>query len=109
MRFDFLFRGEEQIDVKILESTSSITMHSLNLDIKSFTISVADTTFKPTSVTNPSKDTVKFSFDAQLHKSDNAQISITFSGTVSKKMKGYFTIFPLNNTLVFTNAKRFKK
>lgn len=97
------------INLKLTQETNEIVLHSLNLDIKQVSFSYAEHTYKPISITNPSKDTVKFTFDQLLSKCDSAQLFISFSGSVSKKMKGYEEFRCSINIARFYECKAFQE
>ncbi|KAG6104992.1 hypothetical protein E4U31_001675 [Claviceps sp. LM219 group G6] len=97
------FDGTVVIDLDVVQDSSSVSLHTLELDIHSSKISANGQTVRPdadsVSVTLSSNPKVsydeptqvsKFEFDGSLAKGSSAQLEIKFTGQLNDKMAGFY-------------------
>ncbi len=98
---NFTFAGNETIDVSISESSSNITLNSLDIDIQSASITVGGSVLKTETITyNKESETCTLAF-AQEIPIGNGEIHIAFSGILNDKLRGFYRsqyIDPEGNT-----------
>ncbi|XP_078311638.1 puromycin-sensitive aminopeptidase-like [Crassostrea virginica] len=88
----FTFKGQEIIDVKVLSSTSSITLNSEEIEIQSAHYKAADAGDPSLAAEvkfEPDNATVVLSFPSSLQPG-SGQLSIDFTGQLNDKMKGFY-------------------
>ena len=88
---NFTFRGEESIDIEVVESTSSITLNSIEITIQSCELVFNDGTRQPSSdVTfDESQETVTIGFDSEI-PTGIARLNIQFTGELNDKLRGFY-------------------
>ena len=87
----FTFAGEETIEVEVLESTSSLTLHSVEIEIASCQLTLQDnTTLHPEDTTfDERRQTVSFGFESPLPKGP-ARLDIRFVGQINDRLRGFY-------------------
>ena len=88
---DFTFKGEETINVELLEPTDSITLNSIEIDVKFCEVMTggagvhdpAETTF------DEEAETVTFRFNETL-PAGAARLEIGFTGELNDKLRGFY-------------------
>ena len=88
---NFTFRGEESVDIEVVESTSSITLNSIEIAIQSCELVFNDGTRQPSSdVTfDESQETVAIEFDSEI-PTGIARLNIQFTGDLNDKLRGFY-------------------
>ena len=98
---NFTFAGNETIDVSISESSSNITLNSLDIDIQSASITVGGFVLKTETITyNKESETCTLAFVQEI-PIGNGEIHIAFSGILNDKLRGFYRsqyIDPEGNT-----------
>jgi aminopeptidase N len=82
---DETFHGEETIDVDVKEPVSSVTMHSVGIDVTSAKINGAAAAVTK----NPSDETITFSVGQPL-ATGAGTIALVFDGEISKQLRGLY-------------------
>lgn len=88
----FTFKGQETIDVKVLSSTTSITLNSEEIEIQSACYKAADAgdqNLKAEVKFEPENASVVLSFPSALQPG-SGQLCIDFTGELNDKMKGFY-------------------
>ncbi|KAG6009198.1 hypothetical protein E4U21_003051 [Claviceps maximensis] len=86
------FDGTVVIDLDVAEESSSISLHTLELDIHSSKISANGQTISSSPKVSYHEPTQvsKFDFDGSLAKGSQAQLEIKFTGQLNDKMAGFY-------------------
>lgn len=91
----FTFDGSVTIDIDVVESSKSITLHTL--DLKLHTVKISSNgqviTDSPRISHNAESQTSTFDFDSELPQGSKATLDITFTGEVNKIMAGFSRSF----------------
>lgn len=86
----FKFNGEVLIDLDVLEKSSFITLHTLELELLEYHVIDNNETLKPIEVvTNDDKQTTTFKFNKEF-QNDKVQLYIKFIGELNDKMAGFY-------------------
>ena len=87
----FTFRGEEVVEVEVVESTSEITLNCVEIAVQSCGLSGADgqTSTPRETVFDESQETVTFRFDSPIAPG-RRQLSIQFTGELNDKLRGFY-------------------
>lgn len=88
----FKFDGQTAIDLQVNETSSSVELHALDLEIHETKLIVGSKEFTPLSST-PKKDddSIVFEFDNNVLKAgEKAQLRIKFTGELNDKMAGFY-------------------
>lgn len=88
----FTFKGQETIDVKVLSSTTSITLNSEEIEIQSACYKATDAgdqNLKAEVKFEPENASVVLSFPSALQPG-SGQLCIDFTGELNDKMKGFY-------------------
>ncbi len=88
---DFTFRGDESIEIEVLEPTSTIALNSAEIAIQSCTLTLSDgSALSPveTSV-NEEDETAAFRFGVEL-PAGRATLALEFSGELNDKLRGFY-------------------
>ncbi|KAH8715028.1 Aminopeptidase 2, mitochondrial [Beauveria bassiana] len=88
----FTFNGKVVIDLDIVEDSSSITLHSLEIGIRAVNITSGGTEISQglAIVQDEQRQTTTISFAGRLNKGDKAQLELTFDGQLNNKMVGFY-------------------
>ncbi|MFQ5875096.1 MAG: M1 family metallopeptidase, partial [Dehalococcoidia bacterium] len=88
---EFIFQGEERVEVEMVEPTSSITLNAAELQISSAQVSLDNGIVLPVRQTDldESAETVTFSFDRSLPRGP-ATLAINFTGTLNDQLRGFY-------------------
>ena len=87
----FTFRGEEVVDVEVVESTSEISLNCVEIAIQSCGLTGKDgQTSTPNDISfDESQETVTFKFDSPIAPG-RRQLSIRFTGELNDKLRGFY-------------------
>ena len=87
----FTFRGEEAVDIEVVEASSEITLNSSDIDILSSKLTVeGGSVLTPRDVVlDDSKETATFVFDSEI-PTGPATLEITFTGELNDKLRGFY-------------------
>ena len=88
---DFAFRGEETVDIEVLEPTTRITLNCVTLTIRSCRVVLPDgSTRTPTDTSlMAEEETVTFTFREPLPEGQ-AKIRIEFTGELNDRLRGFY-------------------
>ena len=88
---EFAFRGEEAVDIEVLESTSTITLNCAEIAIQGSKVVLPDGTSMDSrpAVLDDMKETATLLFDSPLPIGP-AKLQITFTGELHDKLRGYY-------------------
>ena len=88
---EFTFRGEETVDIEVLEPTSAITLNCVEIDVQSCRLTLGDgTVVSPRdTVFDESRETVGFDFSPAIPPG-SAQLDIRFTGELNDKLRGFY-------------------
>ena len=88
---DFTFRGQEAVDVQLIEPSSSITLNCVEIGIHSCAVVVEDgTRISPINTRfDESAETVTFEFDSAIDAGP-ARLEIEFTGELNDKLRGFY-------------------
>jgi puromycin-sensitive aminopeptidase len=88
---DFTFRGDESIEIEVLEPTSTIALNSVEIAIQSCTLTLSDgSTLSPVETTmNEEDETAVFRFGGKL-PAGRATLALEFSGELNDKLRGFY-------------------
>ena len=93
----FTFRGQVSISFTTREFTNKIVLHSKNLEIKNYSISIANESISITQIYKDEKtDFLTFSTDLFLESGMNYTLKIEFNGIISNKLYGFYKSSYLN-------------
>ncbi|KAK4659472.1 Aminopeptidase 2 mitochondrial [Podospora pseudocomata] len=89
---DFTFDGTVVIDLDVAEDSKSISLHTLELDVHSATVSSEGQTVSssPKISYNETTQVTTFDFDNEVPKGKKAQLEIKFTGQLNDKMAGFY-------------------
>ena len=87
----FTFEGKQTIDVEVLTSTSTIVMHSAEIEVGSTSLTLDDgTTLTPESIDyDTDLETVTLSFAEEL-RAGPAHLSMSFTGELNDRLRGFY-------------------
>ena len=87
----FTFEGKQTIDVEVLTSTSTIVMHSAEIEVGSTSLTLDDgTTLTPESIDyDTDLETVTLSFAEEL-QAGPARLSMSFTGELNDRLRGFY-------------------
>jgi puromycin-sensitive aminopeptidase len=88
---DFTFRGEESVEIEILEPTSTIVLNCADIEIQSTTLSLSDgTVLSPVETSlDDKKETATFRFASPLPVGA-ADLGIEFTGGLNDRLRGFY-------------------
>ena len=88
----FTFEGTVVIDLDVVKDTSSVSLHTLELDVHSVKVSTdgAVLSSSPSVSYTADSQTTKIDFDGTLVKGSKAQLELTFTGSLNDKMAGFY-------------------
>ena len=88
---DFTFRGEETVDIQVLEPTSAISLDCIEIAIQSCRLTLDDgASFSPTATLfDEPRETVTFDFGSTI-PSGAARLDIRFTGELNDKLRGFY-------------------
>ncbi|CAK7268956.1 Aminopeptidase 2 mitochondrial [Sporothrix epigloea] len=88
----FTFEGTVVIDLDVVNDTSSVSLHTLELDVHSVKVSSNGTVVSSSPSVSFTEDnqTTKIDFDGTLTKGSKAQLELVFTGTLNDKMAGFY-------------------
>ena len=88
---DSTFRGEDTVDIEVLEPTVDITLNCVEIDIQSCRLTLGDgAAMSPNdTVFDESQETATFKFDATI-PAGPAQLDIWFTGELNDKLRGFY-------------------
>ncbi|CAK7223929.1 Aminopeptidase 2 mitochondrial [Sporothrix bragantina] len=88
----FTFEGTVVIDLDVVNDTSSVSLHTLELDVHSVKVSTdgAVLSSSPNVSYTADSQTTKLDFDGTLAKGSKAQLELTFTGSLNDKMAGFY-------------------
>lgn len=90
------FDGLVKIDVDIAEDSKTVTVHTLEIEIKNAVLSVSSLDGKVSTLSNPEitsdtdKQTTTFAFTDVLPKGGKATLEVNFVGELNDKMAGFY-------------------
>ena len=89
---DLIRTADSPCSLEVQEDTTSIVLNTLELDIKSATISSDGTevTSSPKITYDEPTQRTTFSFDKKLSAGSKAQVDITFIGSLNDKLAGFY-------------------
>ena len=87
----FTFRGEEAVDIEVLEPSSEITLNSADIDILSGRLTVdGGSVLTPQDIAlDESQETATFVFESEI-PAGPATLEITFTGELNDKLRGFY-------------------
>ena len=86
----FTFRGEENIAVDVVETTSKIVLNAIELQVQSATLTKNGTTIKAAEIhLDSSQETVTLDF-AQAVAPGKAELAVEFTGILNDKLRGFY-------------------
>ena len=87
----FTFRGEEAVDIDVVEPSSEITLNSTDIDIVSSRLTVdGDGVLIPKDIAlDESQETATFVFESEI-PTGSATLEITFTGELNDKLRGFY-------------------
>ncbi|KAM3562523.1 hypothetical protein ARSEF4850_002741 [Beauveria asiatica] len=88
----FTFNGIVVIDLDIVEDSSSITLHSLEIGIRAVKITSGGREISQglAIAQDEQRQTTTISFARRLNEGDKAQLELTFDGQLNNKMVGFY-------------------
>ena len=88
---DFTFRGQETVDIEVVEPTTAITVNCIEISIQSCRLTASDgSTMSPAEIGfDESRETVTFRFDSTI-PTGSAQLDIRFTGELNDKLRGFY-------------------
>ena len=88
---DFTFRGDETVEIEVLEPTSEITLNCAELQIQSCRLTGADgSALVPVEARfDESDETVTFTFEGPLPVG-SARLALEFTGELNEKLRGLY-------------------
>lgn len=85
------FNGDVTIDLDVQESSDSITLHTLELELLDYYLIKNGENIKPTELsTNEDDQTTTFKFNQILDANSKVQLYIKFIGELNDKMAGFY-------------------
>ena len=98
---NFAFSGNETIDVRVSESSSTIVMNALDIDIGSASIAINNSVLKTENIAyNKEAETCTLTFPEEIPIGEG-KIDIAFTGILNDKLRGFYRsqyIDPEGNT-----------
>jgi len=85
----FTFEGAETIEIVLKKQTSEITLHAVELEIKSASLIQGKTEQKPKILFNKKLETATFKFAKPIQKG-KAELQLSFTGVLNDKMRGFY-------------------
>ena len=88
---DFTFKGQESVEIEILESTDSITLNSVEIEVQSAQVSVqdGDALVSQEITYDEEQETVTFRFGSTLPEGP-AKLDVTFTGELNDRLRGFY-------------------
>ncbi|PKB72266.1 MAG: hypothetical protein BZY87_01245 [SAR202 cluster bacterium Io17-Chloro-G6] len=87
---DFTFKGEQSIDILVLEPTSTIVLNAIDLEITSVALHANGNTLSSRSVTiDKDAETATLDFGETVQPGD-ARLEMTFTGELNDKLMGFY-------------------
>nr|XP_003702012.1 PREDICTED: puromycin-sensitive aminopeptidase [Megachile rotundata] len=88
----FVFDGKEDVHIDVKQSTDTIVLNSLDIDIKTAAFNANDGKVIPTSKIElcATEETATLVFDEKLPSGKSGYISLEFVGEINDKMKGFY-------------------
>ncbi len=88
---EFVFTGEESIDVVILNPTSSIVLNAAGLNLHYASVIMSDGTVKPSKdiILDDVAETATISFDT-IFETGKLNLKIEFSGILNDQLRGFY-------------------
>ena len=87
---NFIFIGEETIDIELKKEVGEITLHSADIEVLSMYVTFKEETVPARKISyNDKAETVTFAFSSKVPHG-KAQIKIKFSGILNDKMRGFY-------------------
>ncbi len=87
---DFTFKGEEFINVEVLQPTDSITLNAIEIDVKFCEVMAGGGVYGPAETKfDEEAETVTFRFNETL-PTGNARLEIGFTGELNDKLRGFY-------------------
>ncbi|KFY29483.1 hypothetical protein V493_02344 [Pseudogymnoascus sp. VKM F-4281 (FW-2241)] len=89
---DFTYEGHVVIDLDVAEDTTSVSLNTLELNIKSTKVISGEQTItsSPELSYNESTQTTKVAFKEVIPAGGKAQLEMTFTGELNDKMAGFY-------------------
>ncbi|HMC21325.1 MAG TPA: M1 family metallopeptidase, partial [Thermoanaerobaculia bacterium] len=84
-----IFRGEETIDVSVVQPVTTVTLHDVGLTLHNVRITSGSNTVSATVSMNPSEETVTLT-TAQPLAAGPATIAFAFDGTIGSQLRGLY-------------------
>jgi puromycin-sensitive aminopeptidase len=84
-----VFAGEEIIQVRLVEPTSTITLNSVELDYQGSSVSAGGTTYVAKVTTDATREMATLAMEQKLQPGP-AEIRIRFSGKLNDKLRGFY-------------------
>jgi puromycin-sensitive aminopeptidase len=85
----FTFEGSETITLTLKKQTSEITLHAIELEIRSASFIQGKIEQKPKISFNKKSETVTFKFKTSIKKGEG-KLQISFAGILNDKMRGFY-------------------
>ena len=88
---EFVFLGQETIDLEIIESTSTIILHSLDIEIQNCNLILPQQIpIEPIqTISDKNTGTIRFIFDQELPKGP-ATLKLDFTGEINDRLRGFY-------------------
>jgi len=88
---DFTFQGEESISIEVVEPTTHVTLHALELEISHCEAALPDgTVLQATeSVIDEDAETATFTFSRPIPRG-SAALNLRFAGTLNDQLRGFY-------------------
>jgi puromycin-sensitive aminopeptidase len=83
------FTASEQIDVRVQRSVATVTLHAIDLEIRSATATVAGKTSRAAVTFNTEAETAILQFPEPL-PAGNARLDIQFNGMILERLRGFY-------------------
>ncbi|MCH8207276.1 MAG: M1 family metallopeptidase, partial [Chloroflexi bacterium] len=87
----FTFKGEETIEVEVVEATSSLTLNAIELDIQTcrMTSSNGNTVAPQATTFDDTAETVTFEFEDAI-PTGRARLELEFTGELNDRLRGFY-------------------
>ena len=88
---EFTFRGQESVDIDVLEPTTSITLNSIEIEVQSCRLALGDGSSRTPveTVYDEERETVAFRFDSTVPAGE-ARLDVDFTGQLNDKLRGFY-------------------
>ncbi|TLS26201.1 hypothetical protein PpBr36_05272 [Pyricularia pennisetigena] len=88
----FTFNGSVVVHLDVAEDSKSISLHTLEIDVKSAKVTSGGQTITSSPKISYNEDTqvTKIDFDETISKGSKAELTIDFTGTLNDKMAGFY-------------------